>query len=335
MEKIKAFISQKRWLAIVLATLLLSVVYTFTAPAFLDSGNFQGVLMQASVTGIMAVGLTFVILTGGIDISIGAILFLSAAIFATVYRDTESYFAAFSIAVGAACFAGILNGYLVYKFKMAPMITTLATYNIFRGIALHVTKALNIPIPREISFLGNGRFYGIPIPLIIMLVAFVIGIYLFSKTRFGTFTKAIGNSEQSAKESNLPVRGTIIVAYFIAGLTAGLSGVVLLSRTGGLQGGMGIGLEFTVIAAVVLGGTKLSGGSGSVIGSVIGAIFLVLIDNGLNLMNASPYIYDSVRGIVLLIAVIVDRISVVRQSIALQKQKEARVLSAAKLGLDK
>lgn len=325
MGKIGVFISRERWVAIVIATVFLGIVFSFLSPAFLQMSNFQAVFVQASVTGIMAVGQTFVIVMAGIDISIGAILFLTASTFAIVMQSTGSYILAFVISIVAACTAGGLNGYLIHKSKMAPMITTLATYNIYRGIAIHITSAQNIPIPREETFLGNGKFLGIPIPLILLVGIFAIGIYLYGQTRFGTYSKAIGNSRQSAKESNLPVATTTVFAYLIGGLTTGIAGVVLLSRTGGLQSGMGIGLDFTVIAAVVLGGTKLSGGTGSVVGSVIGAIFLVLIDNGLNLMNASPYIYDAVRGSVLLVAVIVDRVSAMKQTKALQEQKARRI----------
>ena len=321
MNKVRNFFAGKRLLAIVIATIILSIVFSIMSPAFLSASNFRGILLTTSVTGIMSIGLTFVILTAGIDISIGGILFMTAGIFCTVYRDTTNYAVAFIAAVGGACIAGLLNGFLVYKFKMAPMIITLATYNIYRGFALHITEALNIPVPREVTFLGNGKFYGIPIPLFILLFFVIIGVYIYQKTRFGTYVKAVGNSAESAKESNLPVKWTLIAAYFAAGLCSGIAGVILVSRTGGLQGGLGIGLDFTVIAAVVLGGTKLAGGSGTVIGSIIGAMFLVLIDNGLNLLNASPFIYDAVRGAILLFAVIVDRGSILRQSKILKEQK--------------
>jgi len=329
MDKIKGFFSGKRWLAIVIATIMLSIVFSILSPAFFAASNFRGILLTTSVTGIMSVGLTFVIMTGGIDISIGGILFMTAGVFCTVYRDEKSLALALIASIGSAVLAGTLNGFLVYKFKMAPMITTLATYNIYRGFALHITDALNIAVPREITFLGNGKFYGIPIPLFFLIFFIILGIYIDKKTRFGTYVKAIGNSAESAKESNLPVKWTIIAAYFAGGLCAGIAGVILVSRTGGLQGGLGIGLDFTVIAAVVLGGTKLSGGSGTVIGSLVGAIFLVLIDNGLNLINASPFIYDAVRGAVLLVAVVVDRVSYIRQSKMLKEQKAALIRAAS------
>lgn len=325
MEKLKNFIADKRWFAVVIAILILGLILSIISPAFLQVTNLRGVLVQSSVTCIMSVGLTFVILTAGIDISIGAILFLSATIFATTLQLSGSFIFSFLCAIAIATFAGILNGYLVYKFDMAPMITTLATYNIYRGLAIHISGASNIPVPRELCFLGNGKIVGIPIPLIILFFVFLFGVYTFKNTRFGSFVRAIGDSLESSKETNLPVKKTIIIAYTLAGLTAGIAGIILLSRVGGLQSGLGIGLDFTVIAAVVLGGTKLSGGSGSVIGSALGAIFLVLIDNGLNLMHASPYIYDAVRGCVLILAVSVDRFSYLRQLEIVREQKAKRI----------
>jgi len=327
MEKIKSVITNKKWFAIAVATILLIIILSLLSPVFFTFSNMQAVLVQASIICIMAVGMTFIILTGGIDISMGAILYFTAALFAKLMESNQSIPLVFAISILCACLLGALNGFLVVKFKMAPLITTLATYTVYRGAAIHLTNAQNIPVPREFGFLGNGELLDIPVPIIIMIIIFIIGIYLSAKTRFGTYVMAIGDSPQSAKESKLPVNIVTIAAYLIGGLVSGIGALILLARVGGLQSNMGIGIEFTVIAAVVLGGTKLSGGSGTVIGSVIGAVFLTLINNGLNLLNASPYIYDIVKGLVLTIAVIVDRITVLRQSKLLLEYKEKLIRS--------
>lgn len=327
----KELLSKAKWLAIALATIILGLFLTIMSPVFLSFSNLQGVLVQASMTGIMAVGMTFIILTGGIDISMGAILYFTAALFAKLIEVTGNIPLAFLAAIVCASALGGLNGYLIVRFQMSPLITTLATYTMYRGMAIHLTAAQNIPVPREVGFLGNGKVSGVPVPILLLLIFFAIGIYIMTKTRFGVYVKALGNSMQSARETGLPVRTITIWAYVAGGFVAGVAALILLARIGGLQSGMGIGIEFTVIAAVVLGGTKLSGGSGTMVGSVLGAIFLVLIDNGLNLINASPYIYDIVKGGVLLTAVTVDRISVVRQTRQLQEQKAARIQSAISL----
>ncbi|RKF17942.1 ABC transporter permease [Alginatibacterium sediminis] len=329
MDRFKQTFSSKKWLAIALATLALGIALSLVSTAFLTFSNIQSVLVQASVTAIMAVGMTFIILTGGIDISMGAILFFTSSLFAKIMVETGSYSMAFTAAIGCACLLGAVNGLLVVRFKIIPLITTLATYTMYRGMAIHLTGAQNIPVPREMGFLGNGKLMGIPVPILLLAIVFVLGLYLLNKTRFGLYVKAIGNSEQSARETNLPVNWVTILVYVIGGLTTGIAALILLARVGGLQSGIGIGIEFTVIAAVVLGGTKLSGGSGTIVGSVIGAVFLVLIDNGLNLLNASPYIYDIVKGVVLLAAVIIDKVSFERQAKHLLEQKALRIKSTS------
>ncbi len=317
--------SRQKWVAIAIATVVLAGVLSSVSPVFLTFSNFQAILVQSSVTAIMAIGMTFIILTAGIDISVGAILFVSSALFAQLYMDTESYPLAFTATLTCATLLGALNGVLVVKFKISPLITTLATYSIYRGAAIHLTGAQNIPVPREMGFWGNGRVFGIPVPILILIAVLIVGIYVLSRTRLGVYTRAIGNSERSAKETNLPVNKVLILVYGFSGLVTGIAALILLARVGGLQSGIGIGIEFSVIAAVILGGTKLTGGSGTVLGSVIGAVFLVLIDNGLNLLNASPYIYDIVRGAVLLAAVTIDRYSAVRQRAALEAQRAQRI----------
>lgn len=321
-------VSGKKWMAVAIATACLSLILSLISSDFLTLTNFQSILVQASVTAIMAVGMTYVIIVGGIDISVGAILFFISALFAQILETTGSAALAFGAAILCGCGLGLVNGLLVVIFRVTPLITTLATYTVYRGMAIHLTGAQNIPVPREIGFLGNGDVLGIPVPILLMVLVAAGGTYVLSKTRFGLYMRAIGNSEQSAEESGLPIKSITIVVYAIVAVVSALAGLILIARVGGLQSGLGIGLEFTVIAAVILGGTKLSGGSGTVVGSVIGAIFLVLIDNGLNMLNASPYIYDTVRGAILLIAVVVDRISEVRQKQQVQQQTALRIQRA-------
>ncbi len=313
------------WTAIALATVVLAAVLSVMSPVFLTFSNLQSVLIQSSVTGIMAVGMTFIIISGGIDISAGAILFLTAAVFSKLMFDGSSYLVAFLAAMSGALMLGLANGLLVTTLRISPLITTLATYSIYRGTAIHLTGAANIPVGREFGFLGNGKVFDVPVPILILLVVAGIGIFVMTRTRFGIYLRAVGNSERSARETALPVAKVTLAAYAIGGTLAGLGALILLARVGGLQGGLGEGVEFTVIAAVVLGGTRLSGGQGTITGSVFGAVFLVLIDNGLNLMSASPFIYDSVRGAVLIAAVIVDRVSGVRRAKSLLAGRQARL----------
>ncbi|MDO6725115.1 ABC transporter permease [Celeribacter halophilus] len=319
------WMNRQKWLAIFVATCCLTLILTVVSPVFLTLSNMQSVLVQSSVTAIMAIGMTYIILTAGIDISVGAILFFTSALFAQAMLETGSYVLSFALAMLCATVLGALNGVLIVKFRISPLITTLATYSMYRGAAIHLTGAQNIPVPREMGYLGNGRLFGLPVPILILIVVFLFGLYLLNYTRFGVYVRALGNSERSATETGLPIQKVTVAAYAITGFLTGIAALVLLARVGGLQSGIGIGIEFTVIAAVILGGTKLTGGSGTIVGSVFGAVFLVLIDNGLNLLNSSPYIYDIVRGSVLVAAVVVDRVSSVRRERTLQNRKAARL----------
>lgn len=299
-----------RWLAVFGGILVLAFIFSQLSPAFLQLRNMQNITVQAAVTGVMAVGMTFVIMTAGIDISVGAILYLAISLatsFTLTFTDPAAAYLAYPIAIGAGIVMGLINGLLTVVLRINPLITTLATLSIFRGLAIRVTEARIIAPPEPVRFLGIGDIFGIPMPIIVAVVAVVIGTYLLGYTRFGRYVLAIGSSQSSARESALPVQRTVILAYVIAGMCAGIAGLISLGRVGAVQSDMGIGIEFTVITAVVLGGTALSGGRGSVVGSLLGAILLVMIDNGLNLINASPFIYDTVRGVVLIGAVLLDR----------------------------
>lgn len=326
-EKIKNVLASKSWLAIVVATIALCIVLSILSPVFLTFSNIKNVFVQSSISGIMAVGMTFIILTSGIDISVGAILFFTASLFAQMLQNNINIFVVFAVSIISATLLGALNGYLIMKSNMPPMIATLATYTAYRGLALNITDAGNIPVPREIGFIGNGEVLGIPFPIVLFVVIILVGSYLLNQTRFGLYVKAVGNSAKSANENKLPINKVLLVVYGIGGLTASLAALIFIARIGGLQSGMGIGMEFTVIAAVVLGGTKLLGGKGSIIGSVIGAIFLVLIDNGLNLISASPFVYDVVKGVILLVAVAIDKLSLIRQTKEQLEQKAKRIRS--------
>ena len=309
-QSILASLRGARWVPVLAGVLLLTFVFSLLSPAFLQFRNLQNITVQAAVTGIMAAGMTFVIMTAGIDISVGAIVFLSLVLAAEVAHKGPAPFAvylAYPVGIGVGLVLGLLNGLLTNFLRINPLVTTLATYFMYRGLALHITKAANIFVPKPARFLGIGEIVGFPVPLLVVLTVCIVGVIVLNYTRFGRYVLAIGASRRSAHESGLPVRKVLIAVYTIAGVCAGLGGLVLIGRVGAVQSEVGIGTEFTVITAVVLGGTHLAGGRGSIVGSLIGAILLVMIDNGLHLIHASPYIYDVVRGSVLVGAVVIDR----------------------------
>jgi ribose transport system permease protein len=207
---------------------------------------------------------------------------------------------------------GLMNGLITNLFRINPLVTTLATLYIYRGLGIHANQAGITIVESGARFLGTGSIAGIPMPLIMPILVGIAGALILNYTRFGRYVLAIGNSQDAAHDTGLPVRRVLIAVYAIAGLAAGLGGLILAGRVGAVSSDQGVNIEFTVITASVLGGTNLYGGRGSIIGSLIGAVLLVMIDNGLNLINASPYIYDTVRGAVLVGAVMIDRASSAR-----------------------
>jgi ribose transport system permease protein len=310
LEAALAGLRTARWLAVLGGILLLGFVFSLLSPAFLGMRNLQNIAVQASVTGVMAAGMTFVIMTAGIDISVGATLYLSLVVANQLALNSTGPYAAYMVypvSLGLATLLGFVNGLTANRLRINPLITTLATYVIYRGVATHITKARDIHPLESARFLGTGQIAGIPVPLLLVLAVVVAGALVLRYTRFGRYVLAVGASLRSARESGLPVSRIQVAVYTIAGACAGLGGLILLGRVGAVQNDMGIGIEFTVITAVVLGGTYLFGGRGSLAGSLLGAILLVMINNGLNLISASPYIYDIVRGVVLVGAVMLDR----------------------------
>jgi len=231
------WMNRQKWLAIFVATCCLTLILTVVSPVFLTLSNMQSVLVQSSVTAIMAIGMTYIILTAGIDISVGAILFFTSALFAQTMLETGSYVLSFALAMLCATVLGALNGVLIVKFRISPLITTLATYSMYRGAAIHLTGAQNIPVPREMGYLGNGRLFGLPVPILILIVVFLFGLYLLNYTRFGVYVRALGNSERSATETGLPIQKVTVAAYAITGFLTGIAALVLLARVGGCNRG--------------------------------------------------------------------------------------------------
>ena len=310
-----ARIGSQRWLAVLGGIIALGMIFGLLSPAFFQIRNLQNILLHASATGILAIGMTFVIMTAGIDISVGANLFLAMVLATEIALNTSSTAGIVIIYAGIpllTCLLGFVNGVLIDVVGINPFITTLATLSIYRGAAIHVNKAIIKVTPDFSRFLGIGKIAGIPVPIFILVLGTLAGALVLKFTRFGRYALAIGSSSESAIKSGLPVRKVVIAAYSLAGLCAGIGGLVYLGRTGIVQPAISSGMEFTVITAVILGGTSLTGGRGSLLGSLLGAVFLVLIDNGLNLIHASEFIYDIVRGGVLIGAILIDRATTVR-----------------------
>ncbi|WP_180548926.1 ABC transporter permease subunit [Staphylococcus haemolyticus] len=300
MEKIIPFIG----------LILLIIVVSILNPSFLDLSNLLNLLRQISINGLIAFGMTFIILTGGIDLSVGSILALSSAFIALMITSGVDPIIALIIGVLIGFVLGAVNGLLVTKGNMAPFIATLATMTIFHGLTLVITDGnpiTNLGDSYLFQLFGKGYFIGIPVPAVTMIIVFVILLILLQKTTFGRHTYAIGGNEVAAKISGIKVNKIKILIYGISGLMSALAGGILTSRLNSAQPTAGTSYELDAIAAVVLGGTSLTGGKGRIVGTLIGVLIIGVLNNGLNLLGVSSFYQQVVKGVVILIAVLIDR----------------------------
>jgi ribose transport system permease protein len=314
-------------MSILLGVLVLGAVLSVLEPAFFSLNNYKNILLQASFTGVIAVGMTFVIMTGGIDISVGmSVFFLMAVMARLALREILPPPLIFAVGLLGGLLVGVFNGFLISVLRIVPLIATLATLTICRGIAYILIQSKLRYAPEPIRIIGLHRVFGvIPLPILILLGMVIIGAFLKKYTRFGRYVLAIGNSVISARETGLPIYKIRFAAYAFCGLCAGIAAVIYIGRLGIVQTDTGYGTEFTVITAVVLGGARLSGGRGSVVGAAIGCVFLMLIENALSLLEVSGFYYDVVRGTILFIAVVIERVSTLRQERMVVAERVSRL----------
>ena len=293
-----------------LALIALVIAVTVLNPSFLSPSNLLNLLRQVAANGFIAFGMTFVILTGGIDLSVGSTLALSSALTAGLMANGMSSVLAILIGLLSGSILGALNGLLIAKGKMAPFIATLATMTIYRGATLVYTNGNPITGLGDsffFSFLGRGYLFGIPFPVVLMFVIYFVLFLLLHKTSFGRKTYAIGGNEKAAFVAGVKIDKVKMVIYSISGLMASISGMIITSRLNSAQPTAGQSYEMDAIAAVVLGGTSLSGGRGRLFGTLIGALIIGTLNNGLNLLGVSSFYQQIVKGIVIVIAVLLDR----------------------------
>ncbi|OOP66174.1 ribose ABC transporter permease [Heyndrickxia oleronia] len=293
-----------------LGFIILVVIVSILNPSFLQPLNILNLLRQVAINALIAYGMTFVILTGGIDLSVGSILALSSALMAGMMVSGLDPILAIIIGCLLGGVMGMVNGLLITKGKMAPFIATLATMTVFRGLTLVYTDGnpiTGLSDSRLFQLFGRGYFLGIPVPAITMIIGFIILYIILQKTPFGRKTYAIGGNEKAALISGIKVPRVKIMIYSLAGLLSALAGAILISRLDSAQPTAGTSYELDAIAAVVLGGTSLSGGRGKIFGTLIGALIIGTLNNGLNLLGVSSFYQMVVKGIVILIAVLLDR----------------------------
>ncbi|GAB2821926.1 ABC transporter permease [Alpinimonas psychrophila] len=294
---------------IALALIIVSAVLSFMTPTFLTPGNLSNIVTQSSVVGIAAVGATFVIITSGIDLSVGANIALSGLLGAMVSQATNGYFGILTVLV-VASLLGAINGAFVAWLRLAPFIVTLAVLGMARGMTLQISQGNSVyGLPEALNWLGNSDFAGIKSSAILTIVMFVLGHILLSRTTFGHRIYAVGGNSEAARLAGINVKSIVFTAYVIAGFCAGLAAIVTLGRLDSATPNAAIGAELNVIAAVVIGGTSLFGGKGSMVGTFIGVLLIGVINNGMTLLNVSAFLVQFVQGALILLAVLLDALN--------------------------
>lgn len=303
------FFQRNDQLGVGLALVVLILLMAIIAPYFWSVNNLLEVVRQVSATAIIAAGGTFVILTSGIDLSVGSALGVCAM--AAIVMSDKGMPAIVSIlaALLAGAVVGAINGVFVARFALPAFIVTLAALTYLRGFVYVGTGGTTlIPSVVEYSWIGQGAIFGIPYAVIIMAAVFVGGWFLLNRTVFGRQVYAIGGNAEAARLSGIPVRRVIMATYVISGLCAGIGGLIVASRLESAVPDLGSGYELNAIAAIVLGGTSLMGGRGSLIGTLIGALFIAVLSNGMTLMNVESFYQQIIMGVVILAAVLIDRL---------------------------
>ncbi|HAS6166054.1 TPA: ribose ABC transporter permease [Vibrio vulnificus] len=304
----------KEWLIeqkSLIALLFLIVVVSFLNPNFFTVDNILNILRQTSVNAIIAVGMTLVILTAGIDLSVGSVLALCGAFAASLVAMEVPVLIAVPTALLAGAALGAISGIIIAKGKVQAFIATLVTMTLLRGVTMVYTDGRPISTgftdtADAFAWFGTGYALGIPVPVWLMVVVFAAAWYLLNHTRFGRYVYALGGNESATRLSGINVDKVKIGVYAICGLLAALAGIIVTSRLSSAQPTAGMGYELDAIAAVVLGGTSLMGGKGRIMGTLIGALIIGFLNNALNLLDVSSYYQMIAKAAVILLAVMVD-----------------------------
>jgi ribose/xylose/arabinose/galactoside ABC-type transport system permease subunit len=294
---------------VLIAFLLICAILSVLTPNFLTLQNILIIFRQISINGILAIGVTFVILTGGIDLSLGSVVALTGVV-AALFAQNENFIILIPLLFGVltGLVIGAVNGTIITKGRTAPFIVTLGMMTIARGLALVVSDGRPISnLSDSFNVIGRGDVFYIPIPILIFFIVIILASLILNKTKLGRYIYAVGGNENAARASGINVDSVKMFAYVICSGLAGLAGIILASRITTGQPNAGIAYELDAIAAVVIGGTSLSGGVGKVTGTVIGALIIGVINNGLDLLNISSYYQQIIKGGIIITAVLIDR----------------------------
>lgn len=285
--------------------LLLCLALTALSDRFLQVSNLVNILRQASINGIVSIGMTLVILIGGIDLSVGSVLALSAVIGADLIKSGIPTMLALPAALLVGASLGAINGLIITRGRIPPFIATLGMLTVARGLTLMYTQGQPVTgLPDDFRYIGAGVLAGIPMPIIVFGAALIIVYIVLTRMRLGEYIYLLGDNPVSARLAGIPTDRITILVYALSGFFSALAGLVLIARLDSAQPVIGMGYEFNAIAAVVVGGTSFSGGEGSLVGTFLGALLIETLNNGLNLLNVSPLWEQVVKGVVIAVALL-------------------------------
>ncbi|UOQ57497.1 ABC transporter permease [Leucobacter allii] len=295
---------------IVVALVLVSIALAFLTPSFLTASNLTNIVTQSAVVGIAAIGATFVIITSGIDLSVGSNIALAGMIGAIVAQASGSGFLGVAAVVLVSVLVGAANGASVAWLGLAPFIVTLAVMGMARGLTLQISQGQSVyGLPPSLSWLGASAILDIKTSALVTVLLFILAHLVLSQTTFGHRVFAVGGNAEAARLAGIDVRRVVFACYVIAGLTAGIAAIILLGRLDSATPNAATGTELQVIAAVVIGGTSLFGGKGSMMGTFVGVLLIGVINNGLTLLNVSSFWVQFVQGALIFLAVLLDSVN--------------------------
>jgi ribose transport system permease protein len=313
MEKVSSRIKMSRetsqLLSVLSGLVLLSLIFGFMSDKFFSVDNLLTVALQSAIIAIIAIGQTYVIITTGIDLSIGSNIALAGIVAAILMTSGVAVPIAVIGGLLSGCLVGLINGLIVVYGNIPPFIVTLGTMSIVRGVSLVITKGIPVTdLPEAFTIIGTGSIASIPIPAVIMFVLVAIFGFVLAKTKLGRYTYAIGSNFEAARLSGINTKRTLISIYIISGFLAACAGLILAARVVSAQPTAGTGYELDAVAASVIGGASLLGGEGMILGTFIGALVIGVLRNGLNLINVSAFWQQIVIGAVIIAAVYIDRV---------------------------
>ena len=284
-----------------------SIALTFISPYFLNKDNILAILLAASFETMVAIGMTLLLISGGFDLSVGSTFAFAGVVAGILLRSNVPVFVSVIAGLVAGGAVGYLNGIIIAKIKVNPLITTLAMMSIIRGVVFVITRGLGVSnLPDGFNVIGQVKVVGVQSPIIIMVILVIISGLLFKYSVYFRQYFYIGGNENAALYSGIKVDRLKIIAYVLSGTTAGLAGILTAARMGGALSTAGTGMELRVITACIIGGCSLAGGEGSMWGSFLGVILMVLVANAFNLTGVSPYWQRTIYGSILLAAVLID-----------------------------